>query len=87
MPKTNRIRFRVQGSGTFPFDMLRYDGCYPESQDDVHRMLDSAYADPTLGTVRIVNLIQPVVAGFKKVVTVERWESFGWKVIQQEKLS
>lgn len=33
--------FTVVGDSAFPLDMLRYDGCYPETSDDVNEMCDS----------------------------------------------
>ena len=31
-------RFKVQGNGGFPWDMLRYDGCYPATTEDAVRL-------------------------------------------------
>lgn len=30
---TKLYEFTVEGSGLFPFDMLRYDQCWPKSQN------------------------------------------------------
>lgn len=62
----------VEGRGTFPMDMLRYDRCFPASELDSsianmdgHRALilcrrSESSPDPTKG----------------------RWNSFGWDVIE-----
>jgi hypothetical protein len=66
----NSIFFAVTGNGDFPFDMLRYDKCWPASEA-ASRLLDDL-----LGTQRRVELrglIGPTVA---------RWRSFGWTVIE-----
>ena len=35
-PKSlRRIRFTVRGDGIFPFDMLRYDNCFPATPEDI----------------------------------------------------
>lgn len=36
-----RTSFTVEGSLHFPLDMLRYDGCYPATQEDVNTMTNS----------------------------------------------
>lgn len=69
--------FTVRGSGQFPVDMLRYDGCFPSSQDDV------AFAF-TQRDERSVTLVS--YTSMKQTrVTPARWESFGWKVVKLEK--
>lgn len=32
------MRFTVKGKGHFPFDMLRYDACYPASSEDAMKL-------------------------------------------------
>ena len=67
--------FEVRGSGYFPMDMLRYDGCYPATTDDVLRMSDNEKG------WRTVRLFMPVSS--KDIVpTVGRWRSFGWQVVR-----
>ncbi len=63
----------VIGSGSFPYDMLRYDSCVPDTQTDVTR----AFVDRES---RIVYLRQYVPADSVAGPTIGRWESFGWKV-------
>jgi hypothetical protein len=63
--------FRVTGKGKFPLDMLRYDACWPATQNDVIRM----DANPPRG-YRAVTLR----SASRHTPTVDRWNSFGWKV-------
>jgi hypothetical protein len=60
--------FTVEGPGnvTFPFDMLRYDLCWPKSETD-SGMLTSDWPR----TIELRGLKEP---------TVRRWASFGWTV-------
>jgi hypothetical protein len=74
----NAIAFAVVGSGEFPFDMLRYDKCWPASQADSGRMPDPALVG-VLGRQRRIEmhgLVKP---------TAGRWRSFGWTVIEDER--
>ncbi len=70
--------FVVNGSGSFPVDMLRYDCCYPESQADVQR----AFCERG---ERVVHLVSQ--CGEKRhaeqIPTDDRWESFTWRVISK----
>jgi len=71
-------RFTVEGSGHFPHDMLRYDGCWPSTSEDVVAMdfeEDGMRRRVTLTTI-----------GHKdRTATVARWKSFGWDVIKHTK--
>lgn len=77
--KYNFYEFTVEGSGEFPFDMLRYDACYPKTQDDVAAM---TYGKPFRRSVRLCH-------GFTTnnfTPTIERWNSFLWAVKDTEQL-
>lgn len=68
------IEFTVEGQARFPFDMLRYDACWPKSPDDVavlERMGGARY-----GTTHRLTLAT------NAHVTEPRCESFGWKVVK-----
>lgn len=63
--------FVVEGGGDFPFDMLRYDQCYPASESDAHAMGHERTRQVTL--IRCsVNPSPP---------TFRRWDSFVWRVV------
>lgn len=74
--KRNVTEFTVQGSSPFPFDMLRYDSCWPVTGDDVSGIdssLDWAYR-PRMVTLRTV----------AATITPDRWKSFGWIVTDSQ---
>ena len=59
--------FSVQGDDHFPFDMLRYDACWPATTADAMQLPQYLSRTITLMT----DGCGP---------TVRRWESFGWTV-------
>jgi hypothetical protein len=59
--------FVVEGRGSFPIDMLRYDRCTPYEQEDVHWMEGTVQR-----SCKLVSHVAPP--------TKERWNSFGWSV-------
>lgn len=63
----------VEGSGEFPFDMLRYDSCVPATGEDAGKL--HHYHDE----LRRVRLLMHEVG--RGGPTVGRWQSFGWKVV------
>ena len=74
--------FTVEGTYPFPTDMLRYDQCWPkrEAEDSVQlgeAMMLRRHTDPD--RKRRVTL----VTNLPNRPTAARWESFGWKVIDQ----
>jgi len=68
--KMKVITFTVMGKGRFPFDMLRYDQCFPCDGISVHNTEADTVA------VRSVKLISIASAG----ITSLRWASFNWYV-------
>lgn len=68
----------VEGSGQFPFDMLRYDHCWPinEGQDSPELAKDWG-AERRQVALRMAS---PNDHG----PTIGRWDSFGWRVIYCE---
>ncbi len=68
-------RFTVEGSGSFPLDMLRYDGCYPRDSNAVSHMISKEPRQIDLTTVMPGKDWQPTSA---------RWSSFGWSVARRE---
>jgi hypothetical protein len=62
------IVFTVTGRGEFPFDMLRYDQCYPVGPTDAAML---AY-DNRKKTREIT------LARRRNLPAVQRWVSFGW---------
>ncbi len=71
-------QFKVVGAGRFPLDMLRRDQCFPASEDDANRaMNDKAIRIVELKAYTERDLFYP---------TVGRWESFGWKVVEIDRV-
>lgn len=65
-------RFVVAGLGSFPFDMLRYDQCWPEGQDDVGNLFNKFLAKREIRKITLLSHSHPTEA---------RWASFMWNVI------
>lgn len=66
------LRFTVTGGGEFPLDMLRYEGAYPETQQDARR---AQYEDERREVTVLKWSDRP-----DWYPTSSRWESFGWRV-------
>ena len=70
----------------FPLDMLRYDSCYPDTQDDVARIITTL--DPRRGAVNrkkedlTVSVVHIGEMAWRP--TDDRWKSFGWKVVEHQ---
>jgi hypothetical protein len=63
----------VEGAGSFPFDMLRYDACFPFEQTDAVKLEDHHTER------RRVVLVRRGLNDSK--CNGERWASFGWTVL------
>lgn len=72
-----RQTFIVTGSGFFPLDMLRYDSCFPNSQQDVGKM-DNSHTQEVMHR-RDITLAR-YVRNKSSLPTIDRWKSFGWTV-------
>lgn len=81
MRKLYIVRFTVTGTGEFPFDMLRYDGCYPRHESEARR-LGSSYARGNLPEGRRVFELESRGRPNHWEPTAARWQSFGWTVDQ-----
>lgn len=66
----------VEGRGLFPIDMLRYDHCYPASEQD-------SYAINQREDVRQVKVIMMTDSKLMPF-TERRWESFTWRLVDCE---
>lgn len=63
----------VEGSGEFPWDMLRYDSAFPLTEIDSYRMRDT---DDALRRIVLRRRSVNESGG-----TADRWRSFGWRVV------
>lgn len=75
--KVYRTILVVEGIGKFPIDMLRYDACCPDTEED---SLELERADPAKR--RQVRLRRFSINGLP--ATVPRWRSRGWDVVSEE---
>lgn len=78
------ISFRVHSNLLpFPLDMLRYDGCFPMSQEDVDKI--SISLDRETSQDERFNLGSIILGHHASSKawkpTYERWESMGWQVM------
>lgn len=73
MPK-KYVDFKVSGRGDFPYDMLRYDQCWPADQDSAAKFHHSYNRDRREVKLRIF--------GDEAEITFGRWSSFLWPVIE-----
>lgn len=62
----------VEGSGEFPWDMLRYDAAHPTTEKDTHIAQHESKLRRVAVCSRAVNDQAPCYP---------RWESFCWKVV------
>lgn len=75
--------FTVEGAGDFPFDMLRFDECWPASGEDTGKMAAGRWSDaPELMRRRQVRM--GAARKGAPAPTVKRWESFGWRVVEED---
>lgn len=70
-----RVIFDVTGNGIFPWDMLRYDECFPYSPEEAAKFqgLDDEDRECTirLATYSPDTAVRP---------SARRWATFGWTV-------
>lgn len=74
--KFKSVKFIVEGGGSFPIDMLRYDSACPDTGEDAAKL--ARHHVPALARVTLRRFF-PV--GCSEMPEVERWESFGWRVV------
>ena len=85
MPKAkyHEIHFTVRGSGAFPYDMLRYDRCFPASERE-----SAGLACPYHGPESSKRDVQITAVNYDgnnaTAPTERRWNSFGWKVLDYD---
>lgn len=76
MAKQISIDFTVEGSGVFPYDMLRYDRCFPTDPESAANLNTPGPKSPQQRTCKM-----RILADHKGVrPTRDRWSSFGWTV-------
>jgi hypothetical protein len=71
------LTFKVQGKGTFPFDMLRYDCCYPADSQSASDLI--VYDRDDRRRLRTITLRSQITVR----PTEDRWRSFHWSVVKE----
>lgn len=72
--RPTRRHFVVTGDGDFPFDMLRYDECWPVDIESAMAMRTDS--EPTPQHRRVLHL----ASDLEGAPNVARWKSQGWTV-------
>lgn len=70
------MKFTVIGSGPFPADMLRYDECWPATENDAHAVVLETTGMRAKQSHRRVTLVTG-----KHGSPSGRWASFGWAIV------
>ncbi len=70
---------KVEGTGTFPVDMLRYDACFPATEEDSHRI--RASHDEVKRWIIFVKKHTSPKFNKGAVWSTARWESFRCRVV------
>ena len=69
-------RYTVEGDGTFPFDMLRYDQAWVKKECDIYKLSEQYTGKRSVPLLRFsFNGAGPNKA---------RWKSFLWRVVDCE---
>lgn len=80
--KVYRTILIVEGSGDFPIDMLRYDACCPDKEEDSFSITQQKVHPEARAGHRQVKLRRFSVNGLP--ANVDRWRSRGWDVVSEE---
>jgi len=75
-------KFAVEGRGEFPFDMLRYDGCFPADTASAGQLPEAEFhtVDGKVKRHRRTIYLMHVGSTPFWEPTYDRWASFGWSV-------
>lgn len=85
--KKYTVLVTVEGAGPFPFDMLRHDSCQPACAAELEIIGEREFKAQMGAPRRRVQVAYEAeslrVARHPELVTVRRWQSFGWSVIDR----
>jgi hypothetical protein len=74
--------FEVEGRTQFPLDMLRYDACWPEGQEDVSKIHSLMETETRMQMRREGKLPARIrLCSNTMARTTARWNSVGWRVV------
>jgi hypothetical protein len=77
--------FTVVGTSPFPNDMLRYDACYPATQESVGE-IEASRDSQERAARRAEGWKDKFEVDLRSHVgapTSARWSSFGWRILRQ----
>ena len=82
MARTYTHRAIARGGYPFPVDMLRYDRCYPRTEEDAGRLeeLTSEMLRAERGRHSYEIVVEAVSESRVAPWTPRRWASFGWSL-------
>jgi hypothetical protein len=81
MPIVYRQEFEVRGEGDFPFDMLRYDRCWPAREGEDTAYMAKAHYQREKLPLRTIKVVRYVFHR-QEMPTSDRWKSFWWEVVE-----
>lgn len=73
------VRARSRFSA-FPIDMLRYDGCYPATENDSGEIVETMARRREEPKVMAPIKVKKITTNARWYPQTGRWESFGWRV-------
>lgn len=75
-----RIQVYVTGSGQFPLDMLRYDGCFPAFESDAY-IIERTFKEYGYWSINIAKVVNKPAKDWQKDWYCARWTSFNVQVV------
>ncbi len=69
------MKYTFISTRPFPIDMLRYDACFPATEESSNEIILSLHENTGAIVFR-------VTLEFRRVPTFVRWQSFGWKELK-----
>ena len=79
------FKVRMRQRFKFPVDMLRYDHCWPASEQDSVAMTTAVKSSKDWVEMYVAENIHFIVLNGHGC-TPERWQSFGWEVLDLRKI-
>ncbi len=80
-PKRMSYVASFEGTGNIPFDMLRFDACWPLTQESVRKTLARRGDLGPRTPGRAEERPRRVAFASNKGFTPTRWASFGWRIV------
>lgn len=81
MTKLRRFKVRMRQRFEFPVDMLRYDGCWPASEEQSVRMATAIRSATDWVEIYVADNKTTIELATYGAPTEGRWLSFGWEVV------